>query len=231
MALIFFSSIFVCVNAANRCPNRCSIFFNSFQSSIKDLPQKDLLSDLEIMDLFYKSLMDPVTKVSTRYLPYKGGGCFSIALVTHLYTLKMGVSEESIHRVWVYGNTNINQNVVFNVAIVVYNKDGNPVVIDPSAGKPMNLNDWLIRASESFNLKKELYIRITAADRVINKVNNNRNIPTFNDKGWVSYKSILESGKLENPYFKGYFKDLFWQFVPLYAKEGTLLNPEMQKDL
>jgi len=81
------------------------------------------------------------------------GFCFGRALALHYLLLKAGVSSCDIYKIFAIGNLMFNYQIWhFHVAVLIRDAANGFVVVDPSFGQPLSVDDWM-KSVEKHDIK------------------------------------------------------------------------------
>lgn len=160
---------------------------------------------VELTKLLNQSTDHPVISMqhADEYNPGTGF-CFGRAMYFHLELLRLGISKDSIFKLYIVGNMSTGTaDWKWHVTTVVYTAELGWVAIDPVIGKVISVPDWVIKINKyAKNGRLRLYLE--NSDRVIPYGDKHSNFPTH-------YGSRTDGGnsKFFASEYNGYFADMF----------------------
>lgn len=195
---------------------KCKLYFEQVTAKFATIANKDTLNESQINELYASVAMDAVASLEKygKYDPFNNGTgfCFGRATACYLHAREMGLSEDSIKKVWIYGSLKTgNKSWKYHVAAMVKREDGELVVIDPIVGEPLVLNDWLFKMSTEYDPKNTMQIRVTEGEKIFS---GRMKEVGFDSKEWFSMSEPKIIEIMNGAHLHGFFQDLLFEFVP-----------------
>lgn len=125
------------------------------------------------------------------------GYCFGRATYYHLLLLKLGVSKQSIRKIWAVGPMKTPNGILwsYHVATIVYTKDRGWLVLDPNSSKTESVSQWM-----------EIYSEMSTDSKLKFYVTHPSKFGVDSDK--YSRKMLGLDSDVNNDWFSHYFKNL-----------------------